>query len=97
MTTAHFAVPKIRDYQQAKVFVQKLKVLPHIVEAQVDVAKGEVMITYHEQFISPKEIETLIAKNARDKSLPTLTSDEALQIYEHKSKIEEEEKNKNSG
>ncbi len=88
-----FSAPGIRDDAQGKVVEQRLKVLPHIVRAEVNLPAKTIAITYHEQFISPKEIGSIITRYCQeDGSLPTLTGDEAFEIFKHKSKVEEEEK-----
>lgn len=93
MTTATFLAQGLRDAAQATIVEQRLKVLPHIVRAEVNLPAKTIAITYHEQFTSPKEISSIVTRYCKeDGSLPTLTSDEAFEIFKHKSKVEEEEK-----
>jgi Cu2+-exporting ATPase len=86
MKTLQFPIPQSYSPEHDEHLEQKLKVLQHIVDTQVDLEKQIATITFHEELISKAEIEALLSNEEfRGSSLPLLDSKEALKISEHKS------------
>lgn len=94
MKTITFAITDLLCCGDQQTLEQKLKVHPHIVDASVNFVTQTVTVTYHEKMISEEEIKKLIADcEFQCQELPLLTSQQALQISEHKMGMMEKEKN----
>ncbi|MCG2691500.1 heavy-metal-associated domain-containing protein [Microgenomates group bacterium] len=86
MKKISFSITDLICCGDEKVLTTKLKVNPHIVDAVVNLANNLATITYHEEYISEKQIKNLIADCGFhcSRTPPLLSGKEALAIAEHK-------------
>lgn len=86
--TKTFFLPKLLQDFDPKLIEQKLKVHKHIISAAVNSGHTSVEISYHSEFISPKEISGLLeSPDFQDPQLPLLSGKEAFEISQHKSEV----------
>lgn len=86
MKTVSFSISDLICCGDEQILTTKLKVNLHIVNAVVSLTNNLATVTYHEKYISEKQIKNLIADCGFHcaKTLPLLSSKEALSIAEHK-------------
>lgn len=86
MKTVSFSIADLICCGDEQILATKLKVNPHIVNAVVSLTNNLATVTYHEKYISEKQIKSLIADCGFHcaKTPPLLSSKEALAIAEHK-------------
>ncbi len=86
--TKTFFLPIPLQEFDSKLIEQKLKVHKHIISAKVNSSHTSVEISFHAEFITPKDISDLLeSKDFQNPELPLLTGKEAFEISEHKSEV----------
>lgn len=85
MKTVTFAITDLICCGDERILEQKLKLQPHVAEAQVNFLNQTATIAYHENMTAGEDIKKLIADcDFQCMPLPLLSGKEALQISEHK-------------
>lgn len=86
MKKISFSISDLICCGDEKIITTKLKVNPHIVDAVVNFANNLATITYHEEYLSEKQIKNMIADCGfhGSRTPPLLSGKEALAIADHK-------------